>query len=107
MVDRPVIGSHPARSRWRWIASLVAALLLAAVPASLAATPEPEDAWPSLAKEIFKDRPLVDGTGLVGIEMPVRAEDAAVVPVTLRVTLPTGDTRRLKALTLVIDENPV
>jgi sulfur-oxidizing protein SoxY len=65
-----------------------------------------EDAWPGLANDVFKGRPLVDGTGLVGIEMPVRAEDAAIVPVTMRVTLPAGDTRRLKAMTLVIDDNP-
>jgi sulfur-oxidizing protein SoxY len=39
--------------------------------------------------------------------MPARAEDAAIVPVTMRVTLPPGDSRRLKALTLVIDNNPV
>jgi sulfur-oxidizing protein SoxY len=39
--------------------------------------------------------------------MPARAEDAAIVPVTMRVTLPPGDSRRLKTLTLVIDNNPV
>jgi sulfur-oxidizing protein SoxY len=39
--------------------------------------------------------------------MPARAEDAAIVPVTMRVTLPPGDSRRLKTLTLVIDDNPV
>jgi sulfur-oxidizing protein SoxY len=67
---------------------------------------ESEDVWPSLANDVFKGRALTDGTGLVGIEMPARAEDAAIVPVTLRVTLPAGDARQLKALTLVIDENP-
>ena len=39
--------------------------------------------------------------------MPARAEDAAIVPVTMRVTLPSGDSRRLKTLALVIDDNPV
>jgi sulfur-oxidizing protein SoxY len=70
------------------------------------AAAESADAWPALANDVFKGRPLVDGTGLVGIEMPVRAEDAAIVPVTLRVTLPPGDARHLKTLTLVIDDNP-
>jgi len=73
---------------------------------SAAAPAEAEDTWTSLATEIFKGRPLVDGADLVGIEMPARAEDAAIVPVTLRVTLPPGDGRRLNKLTLVIDENP-
>jgi sulfur-oxidizing protein SoxY len=83
------------------------ALLLVPARLSFAATPEPEDTWASLANDIFQGRPLADGGGLVGIEMPARAEDAAIVPVTIRVTLPAGDSRRLKAVTLVIDDNPM
>src|ERR1700710_3329037 len=47
-----------------------------------------------------------DGAGVIAIEMPYRAEDAAIVPVALRMTLPLGDTRRVVAITLVIDQNP-
>jgi sulfur-oxidizing protein SoxY len=43
---------------------------------------------------------------MIAIEMPYRAEDAAIVPVTLRVRLPPGDSRRVRAITLVIDQNP-
>jgi sulfur-oxidizing protein SoxY len=93
------------RSIWLYVGFAVALLLVSARLS--AASPEPEDAWASLAQEIFKGRPLVDGIGLVSIEMPARAEDAAIVPVTMRVTLPPGDSRRLKTLTLVIDDNPV
>jgi sulfur-oxidizing protein SoxY len=64
------------------------------------------DPWPELAEQIFKGRPLADGTGLLAIDMPGRAEDAAIVPVTVRATLPMGDPRRVTAFTLVIDENP-
>jgi sulfur-oxidizing protein SoxY len=74
--------------------------------AQFASAADAGDTWASLANDIFKGRPLVDGAGLVGIEVPARAEDAAIVPVTMRVTLPAGDARQLKALTLVIDENP-
>ncbi len=86
--------------------ALVFAATLALHLAPPAAAADAEDAWPSLANDVFKGRPLTDGTGLVGLEMPVRAEDAAIVPVTMRVTLPAGDTRQLKAMTLVIDDNP-
>jgi len=98
------IGFH-----WTWlcVAGLAAALQVAPAWLSFAATPEAEAAWASLANDVFKGRPLADGTGLVGIEMPARAEDAAIVPVTMRVTLPSGDPRRLRALTLVVDDNPV
>jgi sulfur-oxidizing protein SoxY len=65
-----------------------------------------KDPWPDLAHSIFKDRPLLDGSRLIAIEMPYRAEDAAIVPLTFRSTLPAGDARHLQAVTLVIDENP-
>jgi sulfur-oxidizing protein SoxY len=71
--------------------------------ASAAAEPDP---WPELAQAFFKDRPLADGSGLIAIEMPDRAEDAALVPLTVRATLPPGDPRRVEAFTIVIDENP-
>ena len=80
------------------------ALSITAVPAPMAA--ESEDPWPALARDVFNGRPLADGKGLIAIDMPERAEDAGIVPVTLRATLPPGDTRVLKAFTLVIDENP-
>jgi sulfur-oxidizing protein SoxY len=67
---------------------------------------EPTDPWPELARDIFNGRPLADGANRVTIEMPYRAEDAAIVPVTLRANLPAGDTRTVKAITLVIDQNP-
>lgn len=64
------------------------------------------DLWAELAEQIFKGRPLADGAGVLAIEMPGRAEDAGIVPVTVRATLPPGDPRRVTAFTVVIDENP-
>ena len=83
MVESIVTGLRSPGVRWAWLyaAALAAALQLGSTHLSFAA-PEPDDAWPSLANEVFQGRPLADGTGLVGIEMPARAEDAAVVPVT-------------------------
>jgi sulfur-oxidizing protein SoxY len=86
-------------------AGLLAALQFAACPAS-AATPDGYDPWPGLVQDIFNNRPMNDGGGVIAIEMPYRAEDAAIVPVTLRSILPPGDTRRILAITLVIDQNP-
>src|SRR5262249_2925479 len=96
-----------AQSTWLCIAGLAAALQFAPTRLSFAAPPEVEDTWASLANDIFKGRPLADGTGVVSVEMPARAEDAAIVPVTMRVALPSDDPRRLQTLTLVIDNNPV
>ena len=64
------------------------------------------DPWPGLVQDIFNNRAINDGSGVIAIEMPYRAEDAAIVPVTLRTTLSPGDSRRVLAITLVIDQNP-
>lgn len=92
-------------SRLLCVASVLAAMLFSAGPLP-AATPDSYDPWPGLVQDIFSNRPINDGAGLVALEMPYRAEDAAIVPVTLRVTLPPGDGRRVVAITLVIDQNP-
>jgi sulfur-oxidizing protein SoxY len=75
-------------------------------PIAPVASTEAYDPWPGLVQDIFNNRPMNDGSDVIGIEMPARAEDAAIVPVTLRAKLSPGDSRRIKAVTLVIDENP-
>jgi sulfur-oxidizing protein SoxY len=87
------------------IAVLLAAMQLG-IGLAPAAAPEPYDPWPGLVQDIFNNREVNDGANLIAIEMPYRAEDAAIVPVTLRTTLPPGDVRRVLAITLVIDQNP-
>jgi sulfur-oxidizing protein SoxY len=76
--------------------------------AQTAAAPDQpsEDTWNSIKGDIFKDRPILDGSGLVVLEAPRRAEDAAVVPIGMRVNFGPDDKRTLQSLTLVIDENP-
>ena len=71
-----------------------------------AAAPDTYDPWPGLVQDIFNNRLIDEGAGVVAIEMPYRAEDAAIVPVTLRVKLSPADTRHVVAITLVIDQNP-
>ncbi|MBR1225044.1 MULTISPECIES: quinoprotein dehydrogenase-associated SoxYZ-like carrier [unclassified Bradyrhizobium] len=87
------------------IASLLSVMLVGARIAP-AATPEANDPWPGLVQDIFNNRPMNDGADVIAIEMPYRAEDAAIVPVTLRTKLPPGDSRRVLRITLVIDQNP-
>ena len=92
------------RFRLLCIASLLSVMLGARV--APAATPEAYDPWPGLVQDIFNNRPMNDGAGVIAIEMPYRAEDAAIVPVTLRTKLSPGDSRRVLTITLVIDQNP-
>jgi sulfur-oxidizing protein SoxY len=92
------------RFRLLCIASLLGVTLGARV--APAETPEAYDPWPGLVQDIFSNRPMNDGAEVIAIEMPYRAEDAAIVPVTLRTKLSAGDGRRVLTITLVIDRNP-
>ena len=60
------------------------------------------DVWPDLQKAVFVDKVPVENPAVVTLEAPVRADDAALVPVTVRI--PAGSDA--KALTLIVDKNP-
>ena len=79
--------------------------LIAACPLPAAST-DGYDPWPGLVQDIFNNRSMNDGSDVIAIEMPSRAEDAAIVPVTLRTRLAPTDSRRVLAITLVVDQNP-
>jgi sulfur-oxidizing protein SoxY len=86
------------------------ALAIALGAGAFAQSPAPPDAsrdpWPSLVSDLFHDRAMQNGEGLITLDAPYRAEDAALVPMTLGFALPAGDTRQVKKITLVIDQNP-
>lgn len=82
------------------------ALAFVLATAASAESPTPPDPWPSIASDLFHDRSLRNGDGLITLEAPYRAEDAALVPMTLGFALPPGDARQVKKITLVIDQNP-
>lgn len=63
-----------------------------------------EDIWPLLQKDVFGTRPLQEDDGVVAIDAPVRAEDASVVPITIRVH--SAVKGPLKSMWLIIDKNP-
>jgi sulfur-oxidizing protein SoxY len=87
---------------------VLAAFLCAPVHAESAEQPDQpsEKTWTEIKDNIFNGVTLEDGTGIVSLETPLRAEDGAIVPVSVKVTLPEGDDRTVKRFTLVIDENP-
>jgi sulfur-oxidizing protein SoxY len=61
--------------------------------------------WGELKGDFFGDRPIVSDTGLVRIEAPKRAQDAALVPVDIYID-PAKAPEGVKAVTLIIDVNP-
>jgi sulfur-oxidizing protein SoxY len=108
VVDRRILEavmSLPQSGLFR--RSLLGALASAAVVRGAAAqAPAEQDPWPSLAAQIFGEREVRDGSNILVIDAPYRAEDAAVVPLGIRSGLLPGDPRNIVGITLVIDENP-
>ena len=82
------------------LAALAASMLAFAAPGLQAA----ETMWPVLKEQAFGDRPIAEGDGMVVLEAPDKVEDAALVPLTVRV--PPSVKGNLKSLTLFIDNNP-
>ena len=80
-------------------ATLAVSLLALALPASAE-----EDVWPALKQANFGDRAIQAEDGKVVLEAPMTAEDASLVPLTVRVPPEVRD--KLKSLTLIIDKNP-
>jgi sulfur-oxidizing protein SoxY len=103
-----MVGHISRRNGLRLLGSagLLATAQFAGARLALADAPPENDPWPGLVQDLFNNRIMEDGAGLIAVEMPYRAEDAAIVPVTLRTTLPASDVRYFKAITLVIDQNP-
>lgn len=66
----------------------------------------PEATWATIRGDVFPAGRITEAGSVVRLDAPVRAEDAALVPLTLALALPRNDPRTLKAVTLIIDENP-
>jgi sulfur-oxidizing protein SoxY len=62
------------------------------------------DVWAGLRKDVFGNREILDGAGMLTLDAPIRAEDAAVVP--LAVKMPAAFASTVTKLTLVVDKNP-
>lgn len=82
------------------------ALVMALAAAPAAAQSGGPDLWADLVASVFDGRPMEDGAGIISLEAPYRAEDAAIVPLAIRSQLPAGADLRIEKITLVIDANP-
>ena len=87
---------------------LVAALILVSMALSIttAQAATADDVWTDLREMLFEERPVLDGAGVISLEAPYRAHDAAIVPITIGAEIPQTHERYIKSITLVIDQNP-
>lgn len=83
---------------------LAAAFLGLAAAAPVSADTADNEIWKGLHKDVFGARALNDGKDAMTLDLPVRAEDAAVVPLTVK--MPAKFASTVTKLTLVVDKNP-
>lgn len=65
-----------------------------------------DDPWLDIRDQLFAGRNIQDGAGVIGLNAPDRAEDAAVVPITITADIPQTDERYIKTIHLIVDKNP-
>ena len=98
-----MIASNPITFvRGVFAAGIMAAGMLLTGPALADAANN--DIWKGLHKDVFGSRELLDATGKMTLDAPIRAEDAAVVPLTVK--MPADFANSVTKLTLIIDKNP-
>lgn len=81
-------------------------LLACLLGGATASASENRTTWNGIVIDAFGGGPILAETGIVTLALPERAEDAALVPMTVGLALPPGDIRAVRKVTLVIDENP-
>ncbi len=88
-----------------FVAALTGGAIVCAGPAtaqqSMAGS---ETIWAAMKGDVLGDRPILLDTGLVRIEAPKRAQDAALVPVDIHID--PAKAAGVKKVTMVIDVNP-
>lgn len=82
-------------------------VVITAPVADLRAAPLADnEIWLDLKETVFDGKPIETKTGLIEMEAPYRAHDAALVPLTIKAPYPAPG-QHYKSLTLIIDNNPV
>ena len=96
----------------RWtsvVISFASAMVLAASAfANEKAEPDPAQStyWEPIRKIMFGDREILDGKDVLRVYLPLRADDASTVPVTVKAQIDQKPDHYLKTIYLVVERNP-
>lgn len=84
--------------------TLALALAMGAALVSPASAGE-DDPWPAIREQLYGVRPIAPGNGTISLDAPYRsANDARTV---IGATIDAPDGQQIRALTLVLDQNPM
>lgn len=89
----------------RFMGPLCAALLVAMTAQPVLAA-DSDDPWPEIRDLLFEGREIHDGAGVIRLTAPVRAHDAAIVPIKIDAEMPQTAERYIETVHVLIDENP-
>ncbi|MEO0973951.1 MAG: quinoprotein dehydrogenase-associated SoxYZ-like carrier, partial [Pseudomonadota bacterium] len=59
-----------------------------------------------LREHFFKDQEIWDAEGVITLEAPYRAKNAAIVPINITAAFPQTDERYIESIWLIVDKNP-
>jgi sulfur-oxidizing protein SoxY len=104
-------GDGMNRGIVRWLAAVFALLacLLAPAAAQLKSGDDPEasEVWKKVRASLFESRPITSpADDVLVLDAPARAEDAAIVPISIKTRFAQSPSRYVDRLWLVIDNNP-
>ena len=69
--------------------------------------PEASAIWQKVRASLFQSRPIAAATDdVISLDAPVRAEDAAIVPISIKTRLSQSAVRHIDKVYLIIDNNP-
>jgi sulfur-oxidizing protein SoxY len=96
----------------RWTSVMIsfagAMVLAASALANEKAEPDPAQStyWEPIRKIMFGDREILDGKDVLRVYLPLRADDASTVPVTVKAQIDQKPDHYLKTIYLVVERNP-
>jgi sulfur-oxidizing protein SoxY len=110
-----VHGTAGGVSRRRVLGALGAAGIVAAAGGPVALGPRPAAAQAlgqnepveAALKRVFGGRPMKDGSGMIKLDVPLIAENGAVVPVAVEVSAPMTPQSYVKSIYVVADKNRI
>lgn len=94
---------------WRFARMLLAiAFAASAASTSGAQAPDPNASaiWQKVRADLFGATRIDSAQGVIALETPPRAEDAAIVPIAIRAAFPQSPERFIDRIWLLIDNNP-
>ena len=85
---------------------LVACVAMAGLARAQDPDPEASAIWQKVRADLFATRPIAPGDDVLALEVPARAQDGAVVPLTIRARFPQSAERSIDKVWLIVDNNP-